>query len=72
MGDKIEIEENSTTRINHELLTLHIGKDDSELVDLCKTEDGELLSVTVGSTEITPEIWDILCFLKKEGKLEAP
>lgn len=60
-----------TTRIKHELLTLDLDGEDVELVDISKTEDGELLCVTVGSTEITPEIWEILCFLKKEGKLEG-
>lgn len=59
------------TRITHELLTLDLDGKNVELVDISKTEDGELLSVTVGSTEITPEIWEILLFLKKQGKLEG-
>lgn len=59
-----------STKTKHELLG--IESDDGknvELVDIHKAEDGELLSVTVGSTEITPEIWEILLFLKEEGKL---
>jgi len=56
----------------HELLTIQLGPNPGptqEMVDIAKLENGELLSVTVGSTEITPEIWEILLFLKKEGKL---
>jgi len=66
---KMKIQE--TTKTTHEFLTLHIGKDGSELVDIHKDLDGDLISVNVGSTEITPEIWEILCFLKKKGKLEG-
>lgn len=59
-----------TTRVNHDIIGI-ISDDgkEIEIVDISRKEDGELLSVTVGSTVITPEMWEILLFLKREGKL---
>jgi len=58
------------TKLTHELMEIFMDDGEKvELVDICKADDGELLGVTVGSTEITPEIWKILLFLKEEGKL---
>ena len=63
---ELEIEE--TTRTTHEILTVG-GQRKPELVDIARAEDGELLSIHVGSTVISPDTWEILEFLKKEGKL---
>ena len=38
-------------------------------VDIHKTEDGELLDVSIGNKEISAFELDILDFLKKKGKL---
>jgi len=57
------------TKISHELLTIQLDEKKVELVDICKAEDGEFLSVNVGSVEISSEAWEILKFLEKEGKL---
>jgi hypothetical protein len=63
---ELKIEE--TSRTTHELLTVG-GQRKAEFVDIARAEDGELLSVHVGSTEISPDTWEILQFLQKEGKL---
>jgi len=67
----MEISEIEKTK--HELIIVKWeGRDDKtheKSVDIHKTEDGELLDVSIGSKEISAFELDILDFLKKKGKL---
>ena len=62
-----------TTKTTHELLMVQWeGIDDKtheKSVDIHKTEDGELLDVSIGNKEISAFELEILAFLKKKGKL---
>lgn len=57
----------------HEGLNIHWKGTDGKLhekwVDIHKDEKGELLSVTIGSKEITAFELDLITFLKEKGKL---
>lgn len=64
----MELEIEGIDRTTHEIIRVGLEKK-VEFVDIARAEDGELLSIHVGSTEISPEAWEILEFLKKEGKL---
>lgn len=64
----MELEIEGIDRISHEIISVGLEKK-VEFVDIARDEDGELLSINVGPVEISPETWEILLFLKREGKL---
>lgn len=62
-----------TSKTIHEIVCIHWKGIDHKThetwVDLHKTEEGELMDVSIGNKEITAFDLDILAFLKKEGNL---
>jgi len=64
------VEEQKTV---HEIINIHYKTADDEIheewVDIHKNKDGEVMTVTIGRTEISAFELQILEFLQKKGKL---
>lgn len=62
-----------TAKTTHKLLVIHYKTFNDQVyeksIDINRTEDGEILSVSIGSKEISAFDLQILDFLKEKGKL---
>lgn len=73
MGVRKRMKITESQKTVHELLMVQWNGIDNKTheksIDIHKTEDGELLDISIGSKEISVFELDILAFLKKEGKI---
>lgn len=61
------------TKTHHEIICVQFEGVDKQIhekwIDIHKDVDGDLMTVSIGSKEITAFDLEVLAFLKKEGKL---